>query len=835
MRETIDFGIDLGTTNSAIAVMTPDGEPEIVRNNKRRELTPSAVYVDAEGRLYVGDVARNRVDRNPLDVATEFKLRMGARDAAQTFAASGRTMSPEDLSAEVLKSLRRDVGRELDEQLSATVITVPAAFELDQNNATVRAARLAGLTSITLIQEPTAAAWAYGHRSRGDKGFWLVYDFGGGTFDAAIVQVEDGEFVVVNHDGDNFLGGKLIDWSLVEHVLIPALTQQHDGFAGISRNEPRWSVTVAKLKLAAEQAKIELTDSESFEVDVELDGDEGRVDFTCQINRDDVHRALAPLYTRSLNHCKKALADEGLSPGDLDKVLLVGGTTLIPVLRAKLADPREGLGVPLDFSLDPVTVVARGAAIFASTLRAPRELTLPDGPGEVAVHLEFEPVGTGNDPFVAGRLHAAGITDWTGHTIEFANDDGRPPWRSGLIKVDASGTFATRLHATEDTVSTFTLEVSTPQGATLAVTPPSLTFRHELGVVGSGTGAAHSLGVTLEDNQVLWLIAKGAKLPVNSGRALLRTTVEINRAAGTGFLRVPIVHGERRRADRNTTVGALELRPEDVRFDLRAGSEVEVMLCMDLSQQVEATAYIPTLDKEFPIAVELGRESQGGAGLQQEAIEVAERYDELRKRARILDSPAAAALLSQVEEEGAITDIDGLAAAFQADPDAEQSARSRIRDVQALLDDVEEKLEVPALADDFRTLLGVARELIDAAGDAHERGALDAADKAGTEAIERGDHTVLAHQKRLLGEVVRRHLDRVGRLDQVHFTAMEAKLADNPDPAVQELLRRGRGAMQRGDRTELRAVLRQLDRRRLKRPEDDDGTDPTSTVLPHKS
>jgi molecular chaperone DnaK len=194
---TIDYGIDLGTTNSAIAVLR-GVETEIVKNNDDQDTTPSAVWIDRRDRLYVGRAARDRAEADPDNTCTEFKLRMGTAGAAKQFAASGRAMTPEQLSAEVLRSLRGDVSQRHGVDLDAAVITVPAAFELGACAATRQAALLAGLVATPLLQEPTAAAYAYGFQA-GEDGRWLVYDLGGGTFDAAVVQLRDGEFTVLTH------------------------------------------------------------------------------------------------------------------------------------------------------------------------------------------------------------------------------------------------------------------------------------------------------------------------------------------------------------------------------------------------------------------------------------------------------------------------------------------------------------------------------------------------------------------------------------------------------------------------------------------------------------
>ncbi len=200
-RQTIDFGIDLGTTNSSIAVLEKNG-PYVFRNNEGNQITPSAVYIDKKGAIRVGDSAKERIVSEPNDAASEFKLWMGT-EQKKVFVRANRVFSPEELSAEVLKSLKQDIKKSAGEDVEAAVITVPAAFDTPQSIATERAAKLAGIQLSPLLQEPIAAALAYGFQSDRENVFWLVYDFGGGTFDAAVIHVRDGLIQVVNHGGDN--------------------------------------------------------------------------------------------------------------------------------------------------------------------------------------------------------------------------------------------------------------------------------------------------------------------------------------------------------------------------------------------------------------------------------------------------------------------------------------------------------------------------------------------------------------------------------------------------------------------------------------------------------
>lgn len=806
-RETIDFGIDLGTTNSAIAIAT-GADATVVRNNLQREFTPSAVYVNRSNKVLVGDAARQRVEADAENSCAEFKLKMGVRGQHKVFEASGRSMTPEDLSAEVLKSLRGDVQKLTGEAISAAVITVPAAFELDQCDATRHAASLAGLEFAPLIQEPTAAAWAYSARGAEQRAFWLVYDFGGGTFDAAVVNVQDGEFTVVNHAGNNFLGGKLIDWALVENYLIPAAKREH-GLASLNRDNRRMAGAIGKLKIAAENAKIQLSQTETADIEVELDdADGGRFNFEYELRRADVERVSEQFYVRSIGLCRQALAEKGLGPSDIERVLLVGGATLAPALRERLADPREGLGIPLDYSLDSITVVACGAAIFAGTQRPPRRPT-PIRPGKVSLDLQHRPVGSDAEPLVGGRARATETRDWTGSTIEFVNGQARPTYHSGKVALTVEGTFTTRLRAEERTTSTYTIELRDQRGTLLETDPTALTYRHAP-LVGGDSVLSHSIGVGLEANKVLWLLKKGTELPA-SKRVVLHSVMDVRRSERTGLIRVPIVEGERPRADRNTLIGRLDIRPEEAKRDVPAGSEVEIFIQIDQSFTPRADAFVPVLDEEFEIQVELGRaEAPDLATLQRATEEVADRYAQLRERVGVR-APEAVELLDRFHSDGVLDEIQRLVTTAQVDPDAAPTCQARLRDAQTALDEVEEALKLPENINDAEALLESVRPMVEEWGDPADRQDLQAAEVAIDAAVKARDRTVLQRQIEVVHAIGIRLLRQSGQLDAVIFGAREKRLADNPNPQVQQLLAEGRDAVAAGDGGRLGAVNAQLD------------------------
>ena len=366
-RTTIDFGIDLGTTNSAIAVL--DGvTPQIVKNNDDKDITPSAVYISKKGQIYTGDKAKNALEReiSQNDAFVEFKRRMGS-DFTYDFPASGLRKRPEDLSAEILKSLRGDVAQRTGEDVRAAVITIPAMFEQAQCAATKRAGELAGFEQTALLQEPVAASLAYGFQKEvSAKAFWLVFDFGGGTFDAAVMKAEEGDIQIVNHGGDNFLGGADIDWAIIETLVLPEL-RKAGNFAGLKRGAKEWRAALARIKRSVETAKIELSRRETAELEglALADSDGEPVEFEMTLSRGQVSDLAEPLIVRAADICRKVLAEKHLAPSALERVILVGGPTLSPYFREIL----EGnLGARLDHGVDPMTVVARGAGEISTSL-----------------------------------------------------------------------------------------------------------------------------------------------------------------------------------------------------------------------------------------------------------------------------------------------------------------------------------------------------------------------------------------------------------------------------------------------------------------------------------
>ncbi|GAA1035133.1 hypothetical protein GCM10009557_41900 [Virgisporangium ochraceum] len=794
---TIDYGIDLGTTNSAIAVLR-DVDTEVVKNNDDRDTTPSAVWIDRRDRLYVGRVARERAEVDPANTALEFKLRMGTADAVSRFAASGRELTAEQLSAEVLKSLRGDVQQRHGVDLSAAVITVPAAFDLSACEATSRAGQLAGFASTPLLQEPTAAAFAYGFQRESDAR-WLVYDLGGGTFDAAVVQIRDGEFTVLTHRGDNYLGGKLIDWQIVETLLLPEL-QREFGLDDVRRGNPRWASVVGALKLAAEAAKIRLSRVDAAEIFVEVDlGTGQREEFSYDLRRADVERLTEPYLVRSVNLCRRALAEANLTPADIGRTLLVGGPTLSPYVRERLKD---GLGIEVDHSQDPLTVVARGAAIFAGTQRRPAPVG-PVAPGKVTVALEYPPIGPDTDPLIVGRL--SGSDDFGGYRVEVVNHDAQPAWRSGQVPVNADGIFSLQVVALKGRRNGYRIEVTGPDGTAVPASPDS--FVYTVGAVETSPLLTNSIGVGLDGNTTEWVLNRGTPLPAH-GKVRLRTTVEVRRATGGGMIRIPLLEGEHPRANRNRRVGMLELVAHQLASDVPEGSEVQVRLDIDTSRLITARAYVPLLDEEFEEVVALRSEVVETVEELSAAVDgELQRLSQLRERQPKTGSVVAEMALFRIDSEQLVAEMATLLAAAEGDADAAATCGRRLLDLRAAIDEVEDALEWPEQAKDAESLADEASRIAVRMGDDHDRRRIDEAIAGARSAIENTDSRLLTMYTDEIRQLAIAVLDRSGQLDVLIFNDLESRRNDFVDPGLgTSLLSDGRMAMARGDRQALHNI-----------------------------
>ncbi|MCF6092864.1 molecular chaperone DnaK [Microaerobacter geothermalis] len=348
------IGIDLGTTNSCVAVME-GGEPVVIPNAEGNRTTPSVVAFK-DGEIIVGEAAKRQAITNPDKTIISIKRHMGTNYKKEI---DGKEYTPQQISAMILQKLKSDAEAYLGEKITKAVITVPAYFNDSQRQATKDAGKIAGLEVLRIVNEPTAASLAYGLEKEEDQTI-LVYDLGGGTFDVSILELGDGFFEVKATSGDNHLGGDDFD-----QVIIDYLVEQFKKENGIDLSKDR--MALQRLKDAAEKAKKDLSGVMTTTISLPfITADAtGPKHLEVTLTRAKFEELSAQLVERTMGPTRQALKDAGLTPADIDKVVLVGGSTRIPAVQEAI---RKLLGKEPHKGVNPDEVVALGAAVQAGVL-----------------------------------------------------------------------------------------------------------------------------------------------------------------------------------------------------------------------------------------------------------------------------------------------------------------------------------------------------------------------------------------------------------------------------------------------------------------------------------
>ena len=350
------IGIDLGTTNSCVSVLE-GGVPKVIPNPEGNRTTPSVVAFKADGEELVGETAKRQAVTNVKNTISSIKRKMGTDEKVE---ANGKKYTPEEISAKILMKLKSDAEAYLGEKVTKAVITVPAYFNDAQRQATKNAGKIAGLDVERIINEPTAAALAYGIDKQEKTHTVLVYDLGGGTFDVSILELGDGVFEVKSTAGNNHLGGDDFDQRVMDY-LVSEFKKEN----GIDLSTDK--MAMQRIKDAAEKAKKDLSGMMSAEISIPFiaQSSEGPLHLNMTLNRAKFEELNKDLFDSTLDAVHKALKDAKLTASDIDKVLLVGGSTRIPYIQELV---KKDLGKEPSKEVNPDEVVAMGAAIQGGVL-----------------------------------------------------------------------------------------------------------------------------------------------------------------------------------------------------------------------------------------------------------------------------------------------------------------------------------------------------------------------------------------------------------------------------------------------------------------------------------
>jgi molecular chaperone DnaK len=696
-------------------------------------------------------------------------------------------MTAAELSAEVLKTLKASASSRFGgEEVTAAVITVPAMFLIPACEDTKTAAALAGIKVSPLLQEPVAAAIAYGYKAENLSGNLLVFDLGGGTFDTTILAARDGRLVVVGHEGDDKLGGKDYDWALVD-LIVQRLTEEY-GDLGLRRDGTARRA-MAKLKYLAEDAKKSLSLLDDVAVEVKrLEGKFEHVDTVVQLTRRDFEQATAHLTERCIAVCRRLLKQVALSKDDLAAVLIVGGQTKSPCIRELVS---EELG-RTDFRLDPMTVVASGAALFASTQRLPASTRRASSANEIELKLAYSPVSTDLDADVGIAVEKAP----SGSSLTISRTDGG--WSSGAIPVPSSGKLPTTVVLRAKRANSFEIQIRDANGTNLAASGCNFTITHGLAIAQATTSKAFS--VALEKNEAHVIIPKGAPLPAKGTQTFV-SAHDVFAGNIKSALRIYVLEGDDQRADRNYGIGLMELRGNELSKSLPAGETIEITYRLDDSKTLSAEAIFPALREVRQMMRHSERPS-----LTAEEIDI--EISKEKERLGAVQRAAPQKIGSDIGRQIVLLEKEKVAAAD--DPDSRQKAAQQLIELKQALDDLQKSSEWELLVADFEEYGRPTQQIVDAKGTADQRRELPQLLK----------HAESAVKNRNIADL----RTAVGRIREIYWTiafsqddfwrAQFAQMREQPefvDPlAAERLKEEGMRALKRNDVQSLRIIVMDL-------------------------
>lgn len=748
-RVKLDYGIDLGTTNSAIARME-NGDALIIKSDFQKDTMPSCIHY-RKNTVLVGDTAYSRISDerhlafsdfsktgntgHEFNTFIEFKRTMGTTTTYESHNA-GRSFSSDELSAEVLKALKTLVR---DDEIRAAVITVPARFRNNQIDATQAAAELAGFEYCELLQEPIAASIAYGVSAKSIDGYWLVFDFGGGTFDVALMKVEEGLMKVEDTGGDSQLGGKDLDYAVVDKIIIPYIEENYS-IEKILESDYGKSKLRDALKSIAEEAKIVISPPSKTSADIctykplgeDDNGEEIEIDFKMSLS--EFENAVAPIIQRAIDISIKLLKKNKLNPSELKLVLLAGGPTLSQTVRKMLS---KQLDTKIDTSIDPMTAIAVGAALFASSKDIPVAHQKRDSQ-KIQLILKY-PANTVETEENLGLKIDRNQTNGDIPDKIFAeinrNDKG---WSSGRVEI-IDGAEIVPLLLQEGKSNGFVVTLFDEKGTRLPCEPDNFSIIQ--GFKPPEATMPFALCVAAFDNDSIVPLLRDFEgllqnqhLPAK-GKGSYKTQKDIRPGNAQDVIRIPILEGEPKlRAIHGFHTNTVLISGEHLPKFLPKGSEVEITLEVDSSRRIRFRAYFPDIDETFEHNIERVIEESVDADALQTEIEVSIKLlSKLEADSNSIDLKEAKKLHFELEELAETLAND------RTNADTTRKVKDRLRDTLIELDRIIDEDQFPKAEAELLDSLDLLRIRNEQFGDEQSTKDLERFEKLAAEAIRSGN------------------------------------------------------------------------------------------------
>lgn len=722
MRNKIDYGIDLGTTNSAIARME-NGKPKVIQTDVQKDTLPSCIAVNPRKNLLYGDAAYNANTKDKLrllrsfgkeesNTYLEFKRTMG-KDIKYHNSLLDKDFTSEELSAEVLKKLKSFV---TDEQIKSIVITVPAMFTLAQNEATINAAKLAGFEVVELLQEPIAASIAYGLDSKEKDGKWLVFDFGGGTFDAALVKVDDGIMKVLDTEGNNELGGKDLDLAIVDNIIIPYLKENYS-IDGILENKDKREILRNAMKSFAEKAKIDLSFNSTTDITCypdeigALDEEGNELALSIDITQDDLIPVFEPIFQKAIDKTKQLLKKKNLKGSDLDCLILVGGPTYSPILQRMLKEQiTENV-----IAKNQMTSVAIGAALYAST----QDIGVAPPPpptGTMALELKYESATVDPDTLINIKIDSDLTTGNIPEKVYATLERGDKSYSSNRTLISDKKATLIEVRLEPNCSNYFTIVLTDEKGDRLPCQPDSLTITDMHVPLAP---LPYHIGVQVWDNKkeiTVFMGLKGLeknqiiKGAVGISPAGLKTPKQLTAGKITDVLRIPIFQGEDGIEGKNSFqanyVTDVIITGETLPKVVPANSDIEITLTFDQNgAKPVCSVFFPVIDHTEEVPVEINLQPKVENDWLSKEIQ-----SDIKRANTLADE------INSSELNKCVSDLEQLKSDLKNEAGSEDGKMrilNSLRGIRSIIDNYETDIEWPKAESELKETYYNAEELIE--------------------------------------------------------------------------------------------------------------------------
>lgn len=713
-KNIILIGIDLGTTNSEIAAFT-GSDYELITNSYGDLYTPSVFGVNKRKNEEVGREAYNALFKESskdsvFNYKAEVKRLMGTSDKI-FFPRVDKQYLPEDISAEILKSLKNDLLRRFPTfNTTGVVITVPANFDTVQNEATKRAAYLAGFEFVSLVQEPIAAAISYGF-SQEKEDTWLVFDLGGGTFDTALITSKGGVLRVIEHQGDNFLGGKDIDELLIEKVIKPQILKKYkiSNFSKRNNNgdeNEKYKAAFNILKYIAENAKIKLSTSDTVEIDISKLGimsDDGEeIDFYFTYSKKEFEKLIEPIVQKTIELSKLTIEKANVRNDEVSKIVFVGAATQTPYIRKRV---ETELGIIVDTSVNPFTVVAKGAAIYGSSQRIPQEILdkhyVPKDDKEIKIELNYDPMCSDDEQLITGKI----LNSKDELFIKISSESGF--FNSDKIAVNNS-TFVLDVPLEQKKKNVFWLYVLDKKGNIIQSNIDSFSITQGFSI--SGAPIPRAIGVIYAEKSLEtdsgWVNTcdvyfKRSSIPSLDETKTFKTISEIKKGEKV-ILPILIYEGDSEVPDYNEIITRIEISGEDLPYNLPKGSDIDIRLYLDESRQLYVEVYIPLVDITLDARVDTFRKD----------IEIKDLEKSLKDEEKVLKSIESN--ISSEEKHKISNKIESTKSLLKnnSDTDSRQKADKELREIQSELHKLTSSTQLSRIIESYELSLSQCRDAV---------------------------------------------------------------------------------------------------------------------------